>query len=64
MATEMPTGSEWEYATRAGEYHLFSGSNVASDVGWYWDNTSTFYHFVGQLQPNAWGFYDMTGNIF
>ena len=59
----MPTESEWEYAARAGEYHLYSGSNVAADVGWYWDNTSTL-QAVGQLQPNAWGFYDMTGNIF
>ena len=59
----MPTESEWEYAARAGEYHLYSGSDTAQDVGWYWDNTSTLQP-VGLLQPNNWGFYDMTGNIF
>ncbi|MBM76408.1 MAG: hypothetical protein CMK59_13465 [Proteobacteria bacterium] len=59
----MPTEAEWEYAARGGAYHLFSGSDTASDVGWYLLNADSLQP-VGQLQPNDWGFYDMTGNVF
>jgi len=34
------------------------------EVGWYGDNSNNKTHPVGQKQPNAWGFYDMHGNVW
>lgn len=63
----LPTEAEWEYACRAGE----SGPSAAQlgDVAWYKANsavdpfTDGTYHKVGTRKPNAWGLYDMLGNV-
>ena len=69
----LPTEAQWEYACRAGTRSaLNSGKNLSDEwecpemdeVGWYWYNSDNKTHSVGQKQPNAWGLYDMHGNVF
>ncbi len=63
----LPTEMQWEYACRAGTrtkyYHGDSALNL-SKVAWIDDNSSGHPHPVGEKEPNAWGLYDMLGNIW
>jgi formylglycine-generating enzyme required for sulfatase activity len=59
----LPTECEWVYAAKAGTQLKFSGSDNADEVAWYKDNSKNTTHPVKQKKPNAWGFYDMTGNV-
>ena len=64
----LPTEAEWEYAARAGSETAYSfGDNSKSkpltEYAWYELNAEKQSHPVGTLQPNAWGLYDMHGNI-
>ena len=73
----LPTDVEWEYACRAGTTTAFNnGTNIPTEeqkygepcpnldqVGWYWLNADGTVHTVGQKKPNAWGLYDMHGNV-
>lgn len=62
----LPSEAEWEYACRAGSEKLYSfGDNEKDlkDYGWYAGNSGNKYHQVKQLKPNAWGLYDVYGNV-
>jgi formylglycine-generating enzyme required for sulfatase activity len=60
----MPTEAQWEYACRAGEKGRYSGG-VLNEAGWYGylGNSENKTHEVGLKKPNAWGLYDMHGNV-
>lgn len=62
----LPTEAEWEYACRAGsstKYFFGDNENDLEKYAWYNKNSNAAYHKVGQLQPNAFGLYDMLGNV-
>ena len=59
----LPTEAEWEYACRAGSQTPFSGGAEVADVAWYAANSCGQPQEVGTKAPNAWGFYDMHGNL-
>ena len=59
----LPTEAEWEYACRAGTTTPYNtGNTISDDTGWY-DGNSTETQEVGLKPPNAWGLYDMHGNV-
>ncbi|MGC4021801.1 MAG: SUMF1/EgtB/PvdO family nonheme iron enzyme [Cyclobacteriaceae bacterium] len=62
----LPTEAEWEYACRAGtstSYYFGNDASQLSKYAWSADNSDGKYHRVGQKLPNAWGLYDMLGNV-
>jgi formylglycine-generating enzyme required for sulfatase activity len=63
----LPTEAEWEYAARAGStstYFFGDNKSQLGDYAWYGDNSGQETHPVGQKRPNAWGLYDMIGNVW
>lgn len=62
----LPCECEWEYAARAGTtsaYGFGDDTRQLDDYAWYFDNAEDAYHEVGLKKPNAWGLYDMHGNV-
>ncbi len=64
----LPTDTEWEYAVKAGSELEYSGSDDLDEIAWYKENSKInkvhTTHPVKLKKPNAWGFYDMSGNVF
>jgi uncharacterized caspase-like protein/formylglycine-generating enzyme required for sulfatase activity len=59
----LPSETEWEYACQAGKKQNYCGSENADDVSWHAGNSGHTIHPTGQKQANAWGLYDMGGNV-
>lgn len=60
----LPTEAEWEYAARAGaRTDFYWGSEMDGRCAWYIENSSGRVQPVGRKRPNAWGLFDMLGNV-
>ena len=70
----LPTEAEWEYAARAGTSTSLHEGDLGAErcnadpgldrAGWYCGNSDDTSHPVAQKEPNAWGLYDVHGNVF
>ena len=58
----LPSEAEWQYACKAGTTGYTYGK--LHDIAWYNENSNGHIHDVGQKEPNAWGLYDMLGNVW
>jgi formylglycine-generating enzyme required for sulfatase activity len=62
----LATEAEWEYACRAGTTNVFGATGLEDGLGnvaWWDDNSDGMPQSVAAKEPNAWGLYDMSGNV-
>ena len=59
----LPSEAEWELAAKAGELYHYSGSDDATEVAWYRENSAGKLRTPGGKNANNWGLYDMSGNV-
>ena len=68
VGLQLPTEAQWEYACRSGSSDTYWGDDMIGDYAWYYDNTykvgNGYAHQVAQKKPNAFGLYDMSGNVW
>ena len=67
LVLDLPTEARWEYACRAGSTNSYNNGSESglSGIAWYGASSNTgSTHPVGGKTPNAWGLYDMHGNVF
>jgi len=63
----LPTEAEWEYACRSGstaQYYYGDNADELKSFGWFEGNSDSKTHPAGQRKPNAFGLYDMAGNVW
>ena len=63
----LPSEAQWEYACRAGsagKYCFGANKTQLAEYAWYTGNAESKTHPVGEKKPNAWGLYDMHGNVW
>jgi len=64
---ELPSEAEWEYAARAGtttRYYSGDSDSSLDAIAWFRENSGERVHEVGRKKPNAWGLFDMLGNVY
>ncbi|HPB84132.1 MAG TPA: formylglycine-generating enzyme family protein, partial [Spirochaetota bacterium] len=65
VQVRLPYEAEWEYAARAGTSTLYYwGEKIDGNYCWYQGNSGGIIHPVGKKHPNAYGLYDMSGNVW
>lgn len=60
----LPSEAMWEYVARAKQPHAYSGSEELAEVGWYRNNSYGQTMPVSLKEPNSFGLYDLSGNVW